>query len=209
MGELKSVMRDSPRAKVLIYAALPCTGGSSWQFVNEAHGPNEKVRGRKRVFRRLLKFLKRLLLRLADYKPCLAFEFPKTCAYWKWPEVQSLVKQCSLIKFRVDGCAVGVVDHAGAPLLKSWCIASNMICMNIIEKHLCDGKHEHGIARGKAVKEAENYTPVFASTIHEAWKNECMSRRRLKPVKQNKVGVFSILLPYLMLLLTVLPVRKL
>ena len=36
-GELKSVVRDNPRAKVLVYAALPCTGGSSWQYVNEVN----------------------------------------------------------------------------------------------------------------------------------------------------------------------------
>ena len=113
----KTIKRDNPQAQVLVYAALPCTGGSSWQFVNEAGGANEKVRERKRSFRRLLKSLKRLMLRLAEYDPYLAFELPKSCSYWKWPEVQSLVKQYSLIKFRVDGCAVGVVDHAGAPLL--------------------------------------------------------------------------------------------
>ena len=176
-GELKSVVKDNPRAKVLVYAALTCTGGSSWQYVNEAKGPNEKVRDRKRMFRKLLKSLKRLMLRLADYKPYLAFELPKSCAYWKWPEVQSLVKQYNLVKFQVEGCAVGVVDHAGAPLLKSWCVASNVVCVNVIARHLCDGKHVHGVARGEALKRAENYTPAFARSIHEAWKNECVDIR--------------------------------
>ena len=191
----KATKKDHPQARVLVYAALPCTGGSSWQFVNEAGGVNEKVKERKRSFRKLLKSLKRLLLRLAECDPYLAFELPKSCTYWKWPEVQSLVKQYSLIKFRVDGCAVGVVDHAGAPLLKSWCVASNVICMNILEKHLCDGKHEHGMARGVALKEAENFTPLLASTIHEAWKDECASRRRIKPRNREKVVKKAIALP--------------
>ena len=145
LEELRRVRRDSPQAQVFVYATLPCAGGSSWQHVKEANGPNEKVPERKKVFRGLLKSLRRLLIRLADYKPYLAFELPKTCAYWKWPEVQSLVKQYNLIKFRVDGCAVGVVDHAGALLLKSWCVASNVICVNVTERHLCDGKRKHGV----------------------------------------------------------------
>ena len=190
-----AVKRDQPRAPVLVYAALPCTGGSSWQFVNEANGPNGKVREKKLKFRRLLKSLKRLLLRLADYEPYLAFELPKSCAYWKWPEVESLVRQYDLIKFRVDGCAVGVVDHAGAPLFKSWCIASNVICMNTVERHLCDGKHEHGASRGTALREAENYTPVFARAIHEAWKNECMPRSRIKQGSRSRLCERSIALP--------------
>ena len=147
------------------------------------------------MFRKLLKSLKRLMLRLADYKPFLAFELPKSCAYWKWPEVQSLVKQYNLVKFRVDGCAVGVVDHAGAPLLKSWCIASNVVCMNIIEKHLCDGKHVHGVARGEALKRAENYTPAFARSIHDAWRNECTDRRRLKTANQGRNKAYNVALP--------------
>ena len=79
--------------------------------------------------------------------------------------------------------------------VKSWCIASNVICMNILEKHLCDGKHEHGVARGAALKEAENYTPLLASTIHEAWRNECVSRRRIKPRNKEKVVKKAIALP--------------
>ena len=74
LEELKSVRRGSPHARMLVCAALPCTGGSSWQYVNEANGPYEKVQERKKTFRRLLKSLKRLLIRLADYKPFLAFE---------------------------------------------------------------------------------------------------------------------------------------
>ena len=194
-GELGPIVRNNPLVKVLVYAALPCTGGSSWQFVNEAGGPNEKVREKKRMFRKLLKSLRRLMLRLADYKPFLAFELPKSCAYWKWPEVQSLVKQYNLVKFRVDGCAVGVVDHAGAPLLKSWCVASNVVCMNVIEKHLCDGKHVHGVARGEALKRAENYTPAFARSIHDAWRNECTDRRRLKTANQGRNKAYNVALP--------------
>ena len=125
----------------------------------------------------------------------LLLNCPKTCAYWKWPEVQSLVKQYSLVKFRVDGCAVDVVDHAGAPLLQSWCVASNVVCVSIVERHLCDGKHEHGMARGKALSEAENYTPLFASTTHEAWRDECMSRRWLKQAKRHRRTGIPIALP--------------
>ena len=69
LEELKRVRRDSPQAQVFVYAALPRTGGSSWQYVKEANGPNEKVPERKKVFRRLLKSLRRLLIRLADDKP--------------------------------------------------------------------------------------------------------------------------------------------
>ena len=54
LDELKSVRRGSPHARMLVCAALPCTGGSSWQYVNEANGPDEKVQERKKTFRRLL-----------------------------------------------------------------------------------------------------------------------------------------------------------
>ena len=67
--------------------------------------------------------------------------------------------------------------------------------LNVKHSARGDGKHEHGLARGKALREAENYAPVFASTIHEAWKDERMSRRRLKPVKQGRRVQRSIALP--------------
>ena len=67
--------------------------------------------------------------------------------------------------------------------------------MNAIERHLCDGKHVHGVARGEALKRAENYTPAFARSIHEAWKNECTDRRRIKSANQSRNKAHNIALP--------------
>ena len=143
MMEVEAFRVEHPNAPILVHAALPCTGGSSWQFVNQAVGNCETIKKKRQQFRTLLKALKRLLKSLSSDGGCvfLTFELPRTCLYWKWSEVQSLVQQHQLCKFRIDGCAVGVKDAKGLPLLKSWTLASNVVCMNEIEEHICDGTH--------------------------------------------------------------------
>ena len=176
-SEVEAFRMEHPNAPILVYAALPCTGGSSWQFVNQAVGNCEAIKKKRQQFRTLFKALKRLLKSLSSDggHVFLTFELPRTCLYWKWSEVQSLMQQHRLCKFRIDGCAVGVKDAKGLPLLKSWTLASNVVCMNEVEEHICDGTHSHGSARGSSLKHAENYTKKFVLTVHRAWRHECVA----------------------------------
>ena len=205
MMEVEAFRVEHPSAPVFVHAALPCTGGSSWQFVNQAVGNCETIKKKRQQFRTLLKALKRLLKSLSSDGGCvfLTFELPRTCLYWKWSEVQSLVHQYQLCKFRIDGCAVGVKDTKGLPLLKSWTLASNVGCMNEIEEHICDGTHTHGSARGSSLKHAENYTKKFVLTVHRAWRHECVAicksatqsiKQSLMHVRRNKAMCCVVLL---------------
>ena len=178
LKEAERFRKSNPKCPILVFASLPCTGGSNWIKVNEMGGETEKGKEHRKKFRDLLKALKRLLRKLAVFSPKIAFELPKTCLYWSWPEVQALIKQHSLRVARIDGCMMGVVDKDGIPLLKAWCIATNVSTMLNLKGVTCDNTHEHGTPRGQALKEAGNYTPHMAKLLHNAWRDEARNIRR-------------------------------
>ena len=73
---------------------------------------------------------------------------------------------------------MGVVDKDGIPLLKAWCIATNVSTMLNLQGVTCDNTHAHGTPRGQALKEAGNYTPYMAKLLHTAWRDEARNIRR-------------------------------
>ena len=85
LKEAERFRKSNPNCPILVFASLPCTGGSNWIKVNEVGGETEKGKEHRKKFRDLLKALKRLLRKLAVFSPKIAFELPKTCLYWSWP----------------------------------------------------------------------------------------------------------------------------
>ena len=81
--------------ELLIWASLPCTGGCSWQRINEAINP-EKVQRHRDQYLTLFKSLKQVLRLTKRHKPALAIELPKSCQYWQYAVVQCLIKEHSV-----------------------------------------------------------------------------------------------------------------
>ena len=79
---------------VLIWSAIPCTGGSPWQNINTfLPGGEELIQGHLKIFRALLKklviFVDWINSIRKRWRICI--ERSKNCAYWNWKEVRSFL----------------------------------------------------------------------------------------------------------------------
>ena len=153
--------------ELLMWASLLCTGGCSWQRINEAINP-EKVQRHRDQDLALFKSWKQVLRLPKRHKPALATELPKSCQYWQYAVLQCLIREHQLVDTFCDGCMLGVTDQHGIPIRKSWRIACTFPIVALQDDKICDGNHMHGESRGQALRLAESYTFSMTDAIdHE------------------------------------------
>ena len=126
-SEVTRFRKVHPKAGVLIYGSLPCTGGSPWGHVNKSLKDGEtKIKQHQKLFLELLKSFVELVERLRDERAFIAFELSSKCSYWTWKKVMEVEAWYSLHRLRFHGCQFGLVNHEGLPMLKSWTISTDM-----------------------------------------------------------------------------------
>eukprot|EP00959_Pyramimonas_sp_CCMP1952_P011085 232184-Pyramimonas_sp.AAC.1 len=125
---------------ITLWGSMPCTGGSLWQYVNEAHyfrtGSHSAMR-RLRVARAVHK---------AGGVVCI--EWPTQCKYWRDPQVKDFMRELEFVKTVLHGRAYGLKDSKGNFMKKPWTIASTSSGVAEGLERKCDGAHEHVEARG-------------------------------------------------------------
>ena len=78
---------DGPHT--LLWAAMPCTGGSPWQFYNQQFaGARIKIREHLRVFSLIFDTFLACARQLVAKGGFIVNEWPRNCTYWKRPEVK-------------------------------------------------------------------------------------------------------------------------
>ena len=104
---------------ILLWVAIPCTGGSPWQNYNKQF-PNARklIREHIRVYITLFNNLVRLtswvrgLQTFEGTRPNFSFyvalEWPKECSYWRDERVQHYVTALGLQSVVVNGCRVNL-----------------------------------------------------------------------------------------------------
>ena len=62
-----------------------------------------------------------------ELQPYFAVEWPKTCQYWSWKDVQKMLesRERPVLTSLVDGCAVGMVGADGRLIHKRWRVDSD------------------------------------------------------------------------------------
>ena len=105
--------------------------------------------------------------------------------------VQELIDKYNLDKFKITGCALGLIDEKGTPIRKGWTIATNeKYLVEGFRGKICPGKHvhpEHRKVEGKYTKETERYTDEMVHIIHKSWKKASKMRNfNPKPSKDQK-----------------------
>eukprot|EP00959_Pyramimonas_sp_CCMP1952_P107658 2250952-Pyramimonas_sp.AAC.1 len=66
---------------------MPCTGGSPWQYVNEAH-----------------------YFRIGNHRAMRRLRGIRTCNHWRDPQVKSFLRELGFAKTALHGCACGLKD---------------------------------------------------------------------------------------------------
>ena len=125
-------VRPAPRGRILLWSSIPCTGGSTWQYINQIR--NLKNRNANRISNwvdhwTLYKRLWANFLVLADAVRkaggIIAIEWPKDCMYWDLDEVIQFVDNINGYSSLLDGCAYGLKSSSGMPMKKPWMVKTN------------------------------------------------------------------------------------
>ena len=166
---------------VLLWASMPCTGGSPWQQINRHKpGGEERLQQHIRDFKAIWKSFVPIALECNKHGGKVAIEWPTGCSYWKLPEVKGFMSYLCLKQAQCHGCALGLTDKDGKPIKKPWTIATNDANLHkSLNKMQCPGKlahPEHTRLEGKLTKLSEEYTDDMVKIIHRAWKQSTACR---------------------------------
>ena len=170
-SQVQDFRNDFTDGKLILYASLPCVGGSPWGNVNglTVEG-QERIKEQQKQFTKLFKSFVKLVDEISDEHTLIAFELSKNCKYWRWPMVRKFMMERSMTPHHFDGCMLGVLGNDGHPMKKSWTIAGNFKELEMLDSFKCDGNHKHDQSRGKALKLAENYTFKLTDMLHECFR---------------------------------------
>jgi len=158
--------------EVLVWVSIPCTGGTSWSYVNLKHpSAAAKVRRHVKIFHGLwTAFLH--FMSLIKKEVFIAIEWPRNCRYWKLRKVAQFLNSRQLITFNFHGCMVGIRNKDEIPIKKPWTIATNLSSLGCeMSKFQCDHSHEHVQGRGKDLKATERYTFIMTDLVHSAFRS--------------------------------------
>ena len=73
-------------------------------------------------------------------------EWPKVCEYWRAKHVKQYFHDLELNEVHINGCASGLTDDRGVPILKPWTIAiGGPYVQAKFQDKSCPGKIEHPI----------------------------------------------------------------
>ena len=166
---------------VLIWISIPCTGGTTWSYVNLQHESAKlKVEYHRHVFEKIWSSMVDFLNLIRHLSPKIAIEWPAHCIYWKFDRVEKFCGKHQLIRVTFDGCMVGIVNKEGEPIKKPWAIQTD--CDSIVTAFdglSCDGSHNHVQGRGHDLKETESYSFQMTDMIHQAFIAATSSKLKL------------------------------
>ena len=96
---------------ILVWASLPCTGGSTWSHLNlTIEGNRERVLAARKLFTKLWASFVDLSCGLDRIGVQYAIEWPKNCVYWSWDRIRKWLKSHELPEVTFDGCRLGLKE---------------------------------------------------------------------------------------------------
>ena len=156
-----------------LWASIPCTSGSPWQYINcKKGGPKFvrklalQIRESKRLFQSFTKRAERVL----SHGGTVTFEWPRPCTGWKRPDVVAFFDshpQFTRVDF--DGCAVGLTSRDGLPIKKPWRLmtTSTRIVENFQDKR-CRCQQSHARCEGAETTRSAMYPPAMTHLIAQS-----------------------------------------
>ena len=158
-----------------LWFSAPCTGGSTWQFINLKRGPATvaKIQLHWKLFKRLWAAFEVVAAHALHVGARVFVEWPRRCAYWKNDRVSKFMVKHRFVYADFDGCMFGLTaasgSVAGMPIQKPWRVAcSPDSCLPAMLNRRCDGSHEHARCEGRNTLLTQGYTPEIAKIVHKA-----------------------------------------
>eukprot|EP00959_Pyramimonas_sp_CCMP1952_P108218 2262625-Pyramimonas_sp.AAC.1 len=101
----------------ILWGSTPCTGGSPWQCVNEAHyfrignhRATRRLRGIRTDFRPLFWHFREIARAVHKAGGAVCLEWPTQCNYWRGPQVKEFMRELGFVKTALHGRAYGLRD---------------------------------------------------------------------------------------------------
>jgi hypothetical protein len=166
---------SDPSAYVLLFGALPCTGGSQWQNLNWGRGPatQRKIRAHREVFNTLFANFTLVAAACRANGGHIALEWPRACSYWSLDVVRNFASSYALENYDFDGCMYELRSASesthGRPIKKPWRIASDMPQFSNLRRRCTHGPNEHAPCAGTDTKVSEGYTDALATAVHHCF----------------------------------------
>ena len=143
---------------VSLWSSIPCTGGSPWQYVNEAMFYRKadsrslrRLRGLISDFRLFLWNFREIAEAVLSRGGVVCIEWPSACQYWRDTQVREFLREHGFRKSVTHGCAFGLCTtyyKPGSSMKKPWTIASisDIVASGMVRKR--DDTHTHVEAKG-------------------------------------------------------------
>ena len=179
---LQTCLKTAARPNTLVWAAIPCTGGSAWQHVNKRFPTaRKKIRAHRALFKKLWCRFEAVARVAREHGNKLAIEWPRACAYWRSKSVKRFIAEYGLKIVKVDGCSFGLTDGCGTPVRKPWSVATDDENIGEALERRCPGHATHTPVAGKLTAGTASYPTEMAEAIHRAWRKSCASRPKPSP----------------------------
>ena len=109
----------------VLWASIPCTGGSPWQNIHaKKPGGLEKIKEHRSLFNKRWTSFKIVAKECRKHGGRIAIEWPMGCEYWRTKHVKQYIQDLKLNKVHINRCSLGLADDEGIPILKPWTIAT-------------------------------------------------------------------------------------
>ena len=103
-------------------------------------------------------------------------EWPKSCAYWRCPNVKKFFTELNAEYKEVDGCSLGLMSIVEPTkfIKKPWTLAcTSSDFLEGLGNCLCPGvspSHSHVPCAGRDTKQMEDYTDFMVLRVHKSFR---------------------------------------
>ena len=156
-----------------MWASIPCTSGSPWQYINRKKGGAafmrklaRQVKESKRLFSSFAKRAERVL----NHGGTVTFEWPRPCSGWKRPDVVAFFeKHPQFMTVGFEGCTVGLIDRNGYPIKKPWKLkTTSSRIVEAFQDMRCRCQQPHSRCEGAETTRSAMYPPQMTNLIAQA-----------------------------------------
>jgi len=167
--KLMQHLRDNPGCSM--HGSLPCTVWSAWQWMavyRYGKQYQHKLDKRRQQSRKMIRSFAKCAELCIKLGGEVSFEWPDNCSGWLQKDLIKLIHELQLQTVLVDGCACGMTDGKGTPVLKRWrfVTSSERVATSLRAlrcKHPADFKHAE--ICGGLTKKTEEYPHKLCHTL--------------------------------------------
>ena len=175
---LKVIDSIPKHCKIMLWSAIPCTGGCPWASINKKYpSAMAKLKRHRALFDKLWENFKKLADAVALRDGVISMEWPPRCAYWHDRRVLKFLKtqMANCTTTVVDSCMHGLRSKnpctLGERLHKKWKVVSTTPCLHKYLCVPCSGDHSHVPVSADDSKLSGYYPVSVAEGIHHGFKD--------------------------------------